>query len=194
MQALTLELQRKSFSERRLLAMPLSGLLVWLTLAFTGWLLPPYQATLAIFIGTGSIVYLGMLLSRFTGETMRFSQQPKNVFDRLFLHGVVMSLLVYAIAIPYFLADYRSLAFTVGVLSGLMWLPLGWIIQHWIGILHAVARTLLCTACWVLYPEQSLILIPISIVLIYVLSIVVLELRWHKLSRCVSQLPSGVNE
>lgn len=194
MQTLTLEQQRTAFAERRFLAMPLSGLLVWLTLAFTGWLLPPYQATLAIFIGTGSIVYLGMLVARFTGETLRFSQQPKNVFDKLFLHGVAMSLLVYAIAIPYFLADYRSLPFTVGVLSGLMWLPLGWIIQHWIGILHAVARTLLCTACWVYYPEQSMILIPVSIVLIYTLSIAVLELRWHKLSHNVSQIPSGVSK
>ncbi|GGW66351.1 DUF7010 family protein [Alishewanella tabrizica] len=194
MHTFTLEQQRKIFSERRFLAMPLSGLLVWLTLAFTGWLLSPYQATLAIFIGTGSIVYLGMLIARFTGETIRFSQQPKNVFDKLFLHGVAMSLLVYAIAIPYFLADYRSLPFTVGVLSGLMWLPLGWIIQHWIGIFHAVVRTLLCTACWVLFPEQSMVLIPIGIVLIYALSILVLELRWHRLSNTTSQFSSGVSK
>lgn len=194
MQTQTLEQQRKAFAERRFLAMPLSGLLVWLTLAFTGWLLPPYQATLAIFIGTGSIVYLGMLVARFTGEKMRFSQQPKNVFDRLFLHSVAMSLLVYAIAIPYFLADYRSLPFTIGVLSGLMWLPLGWIIQHWIGVFHAVVRTVLCTACWVLFPAQSMVLIPVSIVLIYAISIAVLELRWRKLSQSVRQLPSGVSK
>lgn len=183
MRPITLEQQRQAFSEKRFLAMPLSGLLVWLSLAVTGWLLPPYHAVMAIFIGTGSIVYVGMLLARFTGETLRFSQQPKNVFDRLFLHGVAMSLLVYAIAIPYFLLDYRSLPFTVGVLSGLMWLPLGWIIQHWIGLFHAVARTLLCTLCWVFFPEHSLVMIPLVIVAIYLISIITLERRWQRLNR-----------
>lgn len=183
MQQYTLEQQRTDFSNRRFLAMPLSGLLVWLTLALTGWLLPPYQATLAIFLGTGGIVYLGMLLARFTGESLNFNKKQKNPFDALFLHGVGMAFLVYALAIPFFLADYRSLPFTVGVLTALMWLPLGWIIQHWIGLFHAVARTLLCTLCWVFFPEHSLVMIPLVIVAIYLISIITLERRWQRLNR-----------
>jgi hypothetical protein len=183
MTALTLEQHRLHFTERRFLAMPLTGALVWAALAITGAVLPAQQAVLALFIGTGSIVYLAMLIARFTGENMTFNKTQKNPFDCLFLYGAAMALLVYAIAIPYFFADYRSLPFTVGILTGLMWLPLSWIIQHWVGLFHTVARTTLCTAAWMLAPEHSFVLIPLIIVAVYVISIVTLEQRWRKLQR-----------
>ena len=75
-----------------------------------------------------------MLLSRFTGENFLDKSRPKNAFDSLFMLTVKMSLLVYAIAIPFFLRDYTSLPLSVGILTGLMWLPISWIIRHWIGI------------------------------------------------------------
>jgi hypothetical protein len=183
MTTLTLEQHRKHFTERRFLAMPLTGSLVWAALAITGVLLPAQQAVMALFIGTGSIVYIAMLIARLTGENMTFNKTQKNPFDCLFLYGAAMAVLVYAIAIPYFLADYRSLPFTVGILTGLMWLPLSWIIQHWIGLFHTIARTTLCTVAWVLAPEHSFVIIPLIIVAIYAISIVTLERRWRKLQR-----------
>lgn len=183
MTALTLEQHRINFSERRFLAMPLAGMLVWALLAVTGATLPPQQAVLAVFIGTGCIVYLGMFIARLTGENIRFSKAQRNPFDCLFMYGAAMALLVYAIAIPYFQADYRSLPFTVGILTGLMWLPLSWIIQHNIGALHSICRTLLCTLAWLLAPEHSFVIIPVIIVLIYAVTIVTLEIRWRKLQR-----------
>lgn len=181
METLTLEQHRSQFANRRFLAMPLTGMLVWSAMAVTGALLPPQQAIMALFIGTGSIVYLAMLMARLTGEKMTFNKTQKNPFDSLFLYGVVMAALVYAIAIPYFLADYRSLPFTIGILTGLMWLPLGWIIQHWIGLFHAVARTACCTLAWVVAPEHSFVTMPLIIVATYAISIVTLERRWRKL-------------
>jgi len=65
--------------------------------------------------GTGFIAYLGLMLSRFTGENFLDKSKPKNVFDSLFFHCVAMVLLVYAIAIPFFLGDYTSLPLTVGI-------------------------------------------------------------------------------
>ena len=76
---------------------------------------------------TGSILYLGLLFSRFTGENFLDKRRPKNVFDGLFLRAVAMAVLVFAIAIPFFQADYTSLPLSVGILSGLMWLPWSWI-------------------------------------------------------------------
>lgn len=123
----SLEEQRAEFSQRLFLAMPLAGTLAWLLVGVGGV--------------TGSIVYLGMFLSCFTGEHFLDRSRPKNAFDGLFFSTLVMALLVYAIAIPFFLQDYTLLPLTVGVLTGLMWLPLSWIIQHWVGTFHAVART-----------------------------------------------------
>ncbi len=92
-----------------------------------------------------------------------------------------MALMVYSIAIPFFLQDHRSLPMSVGILTGLMWMPFSWIVQHWIGTVHTITRTLLITLAWFLWPEQSFVVIPAIIIVIYIISIWVLESRWRNL-------------
>jgi hypothetical protein len=122
---------------------------------------------------------MGIGLSKLTGEDFLDKTRPKNAFDALFFHTVAMSLLVYGIAIPFFLVDRSSLPLSVGILSGLMWLPLSWVIQHWIGYFHAIVRTVLLAAAHVFWPQQRYFVIPIVIVAIYLVTIVVLERRWR---------------
>lgn len=177
--ARSLDAQRRAFAARRFLAMPLAGTIAWTVAGVGGATLSPLAATWALFIATGSIVYLGLALSRFTGEHFLDRTRPANTFDRLFMMTVGMSLLVYAIAIPFFLKDYTSLPLSVGILSGLMWLPLTWIIEHWIGACHAIVRTLGVTAAWYLFPAQRFVVIPAVIVLVYAFTILVLERRWR---------------
>ncbi|WP_216859035.1 DUF7010 family protein [Hymenobacter citatus] len=116
----SLEQQRAQFAARRLLAMPLAGTLAWAVVGVAGLTLSPTQLVWVLFLSTGSIVYLGMFFSRFTGEHFLNRTNPKNEFDTLFFSAMAMSLLVYAIAIPFFQADYTSLPLTVGILTGLM--------------------------------------------------------------------------
>jgi hypothetical protein len=94
-----------------------------------------------------------------------------------------MALLVYAIAIPFFQVDYTSLPLTVGILSGLMWLPFSWIIGHWVGTCHALARTALVTAGWYLFPTLRFVVVPVVIVMIYAITVIVLEARWQRIRR-----------
>lgn len=131
----SLDEQRSEFARGRFLAMPLAGLIAWTIIGIAGALLPPFPAVLVLFGGAGSIVYLGMFLSRFTGEHFLDRSKPKNSFDQLFFYTIAMSLLVFAIAIPFFQADYTSLPLSVGILTGLMWVPFSWIIEHWVGYL-----------------------------------------------------------
>ncbi|MBT2557147.1 hypothetical protein J7E24_05075 [Hymenobacter sp. ISL-91] len=178
---ISLEEHRREFTSRRMLATPLAGAIAWLVVAAAGWLLPPTPAVWVLFGATGSIVYLAMLLARFTGEDFFRRGQPKNPFDALFFYTVAMALLVYAVAIPFFQTDYTSLPLTVGILTGLMWLPLSWIIQHWVGIFHAVARTGLLLAAWYLVPNQRFVVLPLLIVALYAITIGVLQWRWRRL-------------
>src|SRR5579862_4237185 len=175
----SLDEQRAEYVRRRGLAMPLAGSIMWTLVGIAGALLSPILAVWALFIGTGSIALLGMMLSRITGENFLDKNKPKNAFDSLFFHCVAMALLVYAIAIPFFRADYTSLPLTVGILSGLMWIPFSWIIQHWIGIFHTVARTVLVTAAWYVAPHHRFMVIPSIIVGVYLVTIVILERRWR---------------
>lgn len=134
---ITLDEQRAEFSRGRFLAMPIAGAISWTLIGSAGAILPLPQAALALFIGTGLIFYLGLLVARFTGEDLLGKTRKNNVFDRLFLLTVFMALLVYAIAIPF---------------SG--------IIQHWVGLFHGVARTVPTVAAWYLFPGHRFVIIP----------------------------------
>jgi hypothetical protein len=179
----TLDEQRRELAQRRGVAMPLAGMVAWGVVGVGGVFLPPAPEVWLLFGATGSILFLGILFSRFTGENLLDKQRPKNVFDGLFLHTVAMAVLVYAIAIPFFQADYTSLPLSVGILSGLMWLPLSWIIGHWVGTFHTLARTALITAVWYAFPLTRFIVVPAVIVAVYAVTIIVLEVRWRRIHR-----------
>ena len=173
----SLELQREEFSSRPLIASPIAGAIAWLVVGVAGALLPTKPALLVLFVATGMIVYLAMFISKFTGENFLDRSRPKNTFDILFFYMIAMSVLVYAIAIPFYLIDNISLPLSVGVLSGTMWLPITWIIRHWIGVAHALARTLVVVVLWYVYPEHRFTAIPFAIVILYILAILVLVRR-----------------
>lgn len=173
----TLEEQRIEFANRKFLATPLAGLIVWTVIGLIGFFFSDFVAVWSIFIGTGSIVYLGLFLSKFTGENFLDKSKPKNEFDTLFLFTVGQAVLVYSIAIPFFLVDYSSLPMTVGILTGLMWLPFSWIIKHWAGIFHTLTRTITVLILWYLLPDYRFIAIPFTIVLVYIVTIIILRNR-----------------
>lgn len=161
--------------------MPLAGAIAWFMIGIAGATLSPFAAVWVLFIGTGSIVYLGLFVSKLTGEDFLDKSQPKNVFDGLFLYTVAMALMVFSIAIPFFLVDYTSLPLTVGILTGLMWVPLSWVIQHWAGLFHGITRTVLVLVAWYAFPQQRFVIIPFTIVAIYLVTIIILEQRWRRL-------------
>ena len=173
----TLEEQRIEFANSKFLATPLAGLIVWTIIGIVGIFFSDFVAVWSIFIGTGSIVYLRLFLSKFTGENFLDKSKPKNEFDTLFLFTAGQAILVYSIAIPFFLVDYSSLPMTVGILTGLMWIPFSWIIKHWVGIFHTMTRTISIVALWYLSPEYRFIAIPFTIVLIYLVTLGILKTR-----------------
>ena len=172
-----LELQREQFSERSFLATPISGLIAWLIVGISGLIFPDWVTVWVLFIAVGCIVYLALFLSRFTGENFLDKTKPKNPFDSLFLYTVGQAALIYSIAIPFFLQDYTSLPLSVGILTGSMWIPFSWIIQHWVGIFHAVIRTVLILFLWYLLPELRFVIIPFAIVGVYLITILILIKR-----------------
>jgi hypothetical protein len=88
-----------------------------------------------------------------------------------------MSILVWGIAIPFWMIEPSSLPLSGGILAGLMWVPLSWIIQHWVGLFHAITRTVLVVGAWFLFPDHRFIVIPVLIVIVYLISIVALATR-----------------
>lgn len=175
----TLEQQKEEFKQKKLLASPIAGLIAWSIVAISGLIFPDNVTVWVLFIATGSIVYLAMGISKFTGENFLDKSKPKNTFDNLFFLTVAQAVLVYSIAIPFFIEDYTSLPLTVGILTGLMWVPLSWIIDHWVGLFHSITRIILILLLWYLFPSDRFISIPIAIVVVYIASIIILKNRKH---------------
>ena len=173
----TLEQQKEEFKQKKLLASPIAGLIAWFIVAISGIFFPDNITVWVLFLATGSIVYLAMGISKLTGEDYLDKSKSKNTFDNLFFYTVAQAVLVYSIAIPFFIEDYTSLPLTVGILTGLMWVPLTWIIDHWVGLFHSIVRTILILVFWYLFPSDRFITIPIAIVIIYFVSIIILKNR-----------------
>jgi hypothetical protein len=179
----SLEEQKSEFKNSKLIATPIAGLIAWLMVLLSGLLLSADITVWVLFIATGSIVYLAMGISKLTGEDFLNKSKPTNTFDRLFFYTVVQSVLVYSIAIPFFIENYTSLPLTVGILTGLMWLPLSWILDHWVGIFHSLVRTISVLSLWYLFPSNRFVSIPFVIVIIYVITIFILNQRYKQLNR-----------
>ena len=173
----TLEEQRNEFAQRKFLATTISGLIAWFLVGLSGLIFPDRITVWVLFIAIGSIVYLALFISKFTGEHFLDKTKPKNEFDQLFLLTVLQAVLIYAIAIPFFMTDYTSLPLTVGILTGTMWMPFTWIIKHWVGAFHAVLRTVVVLSLWYIFPEHRFVAIPFAIVVVYLITLFILYKR-----------------
>ena len=181
---LTLDEQLAVFRRGRFLAMPIAGTIAWTLIGVAGAILPLVGAVWAIFIGTGFIFYLGLGVARVTGEDLLGKTRKGNLFDRIFLMGTIEAVLVYSIAIPFFLIEPTSLPLTVGILAGLMWIPFSGMLGHWVGLFHSFTRTALIVAAWYLVPDGRFVAIPAIIVLVYLATIAILAGRpWEAAER-----------
>lgn len=72
------------------------------------------------------------------------------------------------------------ISLTLGISFGLHWIVFSWIIQHPMGVIHTIARTILVTAAWWLFAEHRVSAVAGAVVLTYLYSIV--SLRFRKLN------------
>jgi hypothetical protein len=175
--AATLNELREQFGRSRLVSMPIAGTIAWSAAGVSGAMLPDAEsAAIALFLCMPAILPLALLIGRLIGEDV-FGAKERNELDNLFMLGLLMSNLVWGIAIPFWMIEPSSLPLSLGILAGLMWVPLSWILQHWVGIFHAVSRTVLVSAAWLVFPGQRFTLIPAIVVVIYLISIAALATR-----------------
>ena len=174
----TLEQYREEYKQKPLITMPIAGTIVWFCLGIMALFMPAEQMVLPVYIGTGCIFYLALFLSKFTGEKLLVKKEERNPFDSLFLYTLVMSWCAFAIAIPFGIQDYTAVPMAIGIVSGLMWIPISWTLEHNVGVVHTLTRTSLILAGWIIFPEHSFIVIPFTIVFVYSISLYQLIKRY----------------
>lgn len=174
----TLEQYRIEYKQKKLITMPIAGTIVWFILGVMALFIPAKSMVLPMYIGTGCIFYLALFISRFTGEKLLVKKEERNPFDSLFLYTLMMSWCGFAIAIPFGLQNYTAIPMALGIVSGMMWLPISWTLEHNVGLIHTISRTVLCLVTWLIFPELSYVLIPFIIVTIYIISLYQLVSRY----------------
>ena len=174
----TLEQYRIEYKQKKLITMPIAGTIVWFILGVMALFIPAKSMVLPMYIGTGCIFYLALFISRFTGEKLLVKKEERNPFDSLFLYTLMMSWCGFAIAIPFGLQNYTAIPMALGIVSGMMWLPISWTLEHNVGLIHTISRTVLCLVTWLIFPELSYVLIPFIIVAIYIISLYQLVNRY----------------
>ena len=179
-QTYSLDQQRVLFKKKRFLAMPLAGTIVWAILGLAAPHVSEYIITWMLYVGTGCIFYLGAGLSYLTGERFFSKDKVTTSFDKLFYVGMIMSFLVFAIALPVAAIDHTTVPLSIGILAGLMWMPLSWAIEHWVGYFHTVVRTLGIVVAWYVFPDARVEAISAVIVAVYLVSLYALEKRYRQ--------------
>ncbi len=94
-----------------------------------------------------------------------------NPLAKLMGMSVLMVNLLWAIHIPLFLYAPEFVPMSIGIGLGIHWIIYSWIVQHPVGTIHAITRTILITIMWFAFPEQRLLAIGLVIVFVYSVSI-----------------------
>ena len=142
---------RLDFARERRIASPIAGAICWAVAGAFGAVFPARFAPMAMFICVGMVFLLGLLVGRFVHENM---MARGNELDALLFKSVIAASLFWAVALPSCSVDHSSLPLTLGIIFGVPWMILAWIIRHWIGSFHAIACTvLIVVACFLPVPK-----------------------------------------
>ena len=123
---------------------------------------------------TGAIFPIGLLVAVVLGERLLNNTNP---LAKLMGMCVLMVNLLWAVHITLLYIAPTLISLTLGISLGLHWIVFSWIIQHPLGIIHTIARTILITAAWWLFPEHRISAVAGAVVITYLYAIIALRSR-----------------
>ena len=175
---MTLEELRKDFelTSNRSVSMPIAGAIVWFIIALLSTQFDERNGILILLFGSGAIFPIALLIARLRNESLLATDNP---LAKLIGLSILMVNLLWAVHIPLFLYAPEFVILSLGIGLGLHWIVYSWIVQHPIGTIHAILRTLLVVGTWSIFPDQRLLAVGLAIVFVYSFSI------WRMLMRPV---------
>jgi len=165
LQELTIDFEQES---NRSISMPLAGLIIWATLAVLSFYLTSEAAVYVLLFATGAIFPIALIIAKIRRENLVSS---KNPLAKLMGFGVLMVNLLWALHIPLLLHVPEYVILSLGIGLGLHWILYSWIVGHWLGVFHAVFRSLGIVFVWFVFPESRLLAVATVIVFTYIVSI-----------------------
>ncbi len=172
-----LEQLRAEFEQtsNRAVSFPIAGTIVWCVIGVASVFLSSYTALLFMLFASGAIFPIALLVAKLRKEDVMSSVNP---LSKLLAFGVLMVNLLWAVHVPLMMKAPQFVPLSVGIGLGLHWVIYSWIIQHPVGLVHTISRTVGCVLIWLILPyEQLLTGIASVIVICYAVSIFVMLTR-----------------
>ena len=135
-------------------AMPLAGMIVWITLGVAALVLPaPTIGMLALYI-MAAIMPLAFVIERLRGRNL-FAGGNDNPLTTLFLTSIAgIAETVPVVSIGAMGArEPAIIVLGMAILAGVIWIPYGWAAGDPVGLRHAVGRAIGCYAAYAFAPE-----------------------------------------
>lgn len=148
--------------------MPIAGTIIWGVIALLSTQFDQAIAVYILLFATGGIFPLALMISKLRNENLVSSTNP---LAKLMGLCVLMVNLLWAVHIPLLLNAPEFVPMTLGIGLGLHWVVYSWIVQHSVGVLHAVLRTILILLVWYIFPNHGLLAISCAVVFVYLVSI-----------------------
>jgi uncharacterized membrane protein (UPF0136 family) len=149
----------------RSLSMPVAGAVVWFVIGLCGYFLPEDRASLVMLFGTGLIFPIALLIAKLRHENMTDRLNP---LSRLMGMSVLMVNLLWAVHLPLLIGAPMFLPLSLGIGLGIHWIVYSWIIQHPVGLIHAIVRTALIVSVWSILSAHRMFAVPMVIVIVYI--------------------------
>ena len=156
------------------MSMPIAGAVAWVCVAVLTFFLEYRFSLIALFLCTGMIFPLAIGVSKLRGEEVLSNRNP---LARLMGLSAMMVNLLWTVHIPLYFYAPQFVPLSLGISLGLHWVVYSWIIQHPLGIIHAVARTILILLAWLFFEDQRLLAVSTVIVAMYLFTLFQMSTR-----------------
>tara|TARA_R110002073_G_scaffold206993_1_gene366932 strand:+ start:272 stop:853 length:582 start_codon:yes stop_codon:yes gene_type:complete len=190
---MTLDELRVDFerTSNRSMSMPIAGAIAWSVVAILSVMLEFHFALVATFICTGMIFLVAIGIGKIRSEEVLSN---KNPMAKLMGMCAFMVNLLWAVHIPLFLYAPQFVPLSLGISIGLHWIVYSWIIQHPLGIIHAVLRTILIVLAWFVFAEHRPTSISLVIVFVYLLTLYQMNNRRYSVQQKLASLEQSQAE
>ena len=166
---------------------PLAGAVYWLGLAALGYrMFLPDQWTFIAFVLSGSIFPLALLFSRLL--RINFMRDRTAVSDVMFPAFIAM-FLFWPMVIAAWWTNVQLVPLILAIGMSLHWPVIGWTYGRTaLYTAHAVVRAIVCFLIWWLLPDGRFTLLPLSVAVIYLLTVIAIFIDSRRLARVTSQV------
>jgi len=163
---------------------PLAGAIWWAAAAVLGAYVPIKTWALLVFIGSGLIFPLAIVLSKIL--RVDFMNQ-KSAIDDAIAPAFIGMLLFWPMAFAAFWTAVELTPLIVAIGMAMHWPVIGWTYGRTaLYSAHAIVRALAAFSLWLLFPDQRTIWVPASVSVVYIATVIAILIDCRRVASRLS--------